>query len=387
LTALGGGCAAVGARRVIFEEAQRVAAATTRARYAFVERAALAALHAPALPMALEATREAIADLTRRESALDTFATLVGDDVHLFEELFVWASRNGAAYRWPARLAAASRTVAKADPSRVLRAALSVHPYYRALAHAMIAPHLDGAARAAATRTALEDDKDPSLGDARPFTLLAPLLDEAACLRAVDLASRLHPSPSAGAAAMAHLLPRLASFGRLDDALARARAIPTAPERGVALANVACHDPDPRAQEATILEAIALLAASGPSIALVAPALLPRGYGPFLLELRGAREAAALFAIVQAATGVERTEVASELARTGEPEWLVPLARELPTEVLAPRVDHAIRESETRPAGEILEDETGYGLVPWLPLIAVVHGDDAALAIARVLVT
>lgn len=106
----------------------------------------------------------------------------------------------------------------------------------------------------------------------------------------------------------------------------------------------------PRPRRRRALEGLALLEApSGAGLATVAPWLVPLGYGPFLLERPGARAEGALHAMMLAARGAERAELAEALARVADPAWLEPLARELPAATLAPRVAWLLNRPRPRP--------------------------------------
>lgn len=400
LTALAENSQSAEARAEIFARAAVVVTALHASddKWAFVPLLELARRHPPVFTTALSAIRAAVKFTDRREVALDCLASLVGSapeetGAALFDELATHVTQHEGAYQWPARLATAAPQVARTDPQRVLAAAASVHPHYAALAYALVVGHLSGPTRAAAITAALANGDDPSLGDARPYVALAPHLDQpTAARRAVELARRLYPSRSFGATAMMHLLPRLAALGDVAEALRLAAEIPLDEERGVALANIAPHLSTPQERDDCVATALALLASgSGDDVAAVAPALVPLGYGALLSELRGAKDGHALFVMMMHATDYdERLSLAARVAEVGEPAVLVRAASAsatepmLPVEVIAPRLHHAILESAqvASRGGALLEDETGYGLLQWLPLVPVVCGDATAIAIA-----
>ncbi len=381
LLSIGRGCLDDAARREVLD------LALERAR-SFTDLTAIASVHAPAFEPALREVQSALdgRDRFRADRAIDALMLLVGaapPDRRL--ELFATYARHDlaheeGAHRVPARLGIAATSVGRVAPEIVLDAAARVHPFYRALAHARVTAHLEGEARAGAVRAALADEKDPSLADARPYVALAPHLDAESCERALTLASRLHCSPSFGATALAAVLPRWAAHGHAEDAASRARSITEDEERAVALLNVATTV----GNDDWLLEAMPKLElCSCVGIALVAPGMVRLGHGALLLDLHGARWGVSLHAMAEAATGDERADYIERLAHVGEPEWLEPVVRELPAGVVAKRVAESLLRGSKAPAYEILEDETGYGPVQWLPLLAHVAGDDVAVSTAR----
>ncbi len=200
---------------------------------------ALSAVHEPARAVALTAAREELSRKTATDASsqvlvrasIECLATLVSlaprdGRVALFRETeAACKSKSFPPYDLPRLLARAAPGMGEVAPAVLLEAIALSHEYYRALGYALVAAELPPAWRARAIASALENAADPSLGDARVFVAIAPHLSPEMHPRAVELASRLHPSPGFGATAMRALqgnaedVARDAAGGRSDQGL------------------------------------------------------------------------------------------------------------------------------------------------------------------------
>ncbi len=299
---------------------------------------ALAAVHEPARATALTVARE---ELSRKNAtnassqvlvraSIECLATLVSlvprdERVALFRETEVaWKSMSFPPYDLPRLLARAAPGLADVAPEVLLAAIALSHEYYRALGYALVAHALAPPWRERAIAAALENEADPSLCDARVFVAIAPHLSRELYPRALELASRLHSSPSFGATAMRALLPGWAALGNAEDAVLRARTIGWDADRGVALALGAIHLADAAECDRVVAEGIALV--------------------------KDARGGAELL--------------------------------ELPRDVVLARWLTVFEQGFAADRDEPFEDECGYGLVEWMPFVPLLGGDQGAREVA-----
>ncbi len=357
----------------------------------------LAACHSPAFPEALAAARDRpkqvdpTTNLWARE-CVETLAKLVAIGPatmasQLFAEVFAAAAAvEYDAFKVPYLMAHASPGIGPIAPDELLARAAASHPYYRALCHALIAKDLPPDARRSAVAAALSDANDPSLGDARPFVALAPLLDAESYPRAIELASHLNSSLSFGATAMASLLPGWAAIGNRADALRRARTIAVPVERGIALGNIAALVDDASVRDDLVLEALSLFVEDdfNRGVADVAARLVPLGYGPVLLELPGRRPStAALVAVATHASGDERSALVNRLSQRLEVRYLERFGNEIDPAAVFLSWFRALRAaSATRSTEDFFEDEYGVGFSEWMAAVPLLGGPDGLRQVA-----
>jgi len=225
--------------------------------------------------------------------------------------------------------------------------------------------------------------------EARPLVAIAPLLDEEHARRAITLAERMHPTRYFGALAWRAILPRWAELGHVDDAVARAREIQDPGERGIALGRIVPFAPDAQRRE-LVREMLASFGATplaygyepGSLAAAVADALVPAGLTRTLLDFADARAACAA-----AAAGDERRRLVAELVESGcAPDVLAPFASELPIAPLFETFVAGVSAIVRRAAlDEVVEDEYGYGLATWTPLLGRLGGQVGLVEVAALL--